>query len=257
MNKNWLIWVKETFFQEPAERALNLGCGDGCLERHGAVIDVFRQCDAFDLSPTAIEIATNKAEQLGIRQRVNYTVADIDNIHLTKDYYDVAFCAMSMHHFENLEHILREINNSLKQNSLLIVNEYIGPKRFQWTDKQLSIANEMLGLLPEKYRLDPATETMKKSIQRQTVEQMIAVDPSEAVRSSDIIPLILEQFEFVKRIDYGGTILNLLLENIILNFDETKSEDMAILNSIFYVERLLINEGILDSDFSMLVARKK
>lgn len=30
INANWFMWVKEQFFSEPVEKALSLGCGDGC-----------------------------------------------------------------------------------------------------------------------------------------------------------------------------------------------------------------------------------
>lgn len=254
---NWFLWVKENLFRKPAERALSLGCGDGCLERHGAVIDVFHKCDAFDISAPAIDIAKKKAEELRILERVNYDVADINKMRLKKYHYDVAFCSMSLHHFENLEHILKEINESLKEGGLFIVNEYIGPNRFQWTDKQFSIANELLRLLPERYRIDPSTGTIRQSINRQTVRQMVEVDPSEAVRSEDIFPLINERFHVVQKIDWGGTIINLLLEDIILNFNEDRPDDMALLNLIFHIEKLLIREGVLTSDFSLIVARKR
>ncbi|MBM4147091.1 MAG: class I SAM-dependent methyltransferase, partial [Nitrospira sp.] len=193
-DSNWFMWVKDKYFSVPAEKALSLGCGDGCLERHGAFIDVFMECDAFDISPQAIDIAKSKAKEMGILQRINYDVCDINKIILTKKHYDVIFCAMSLHHIENLEQILYEIKNALKDEGLFIINEYVGPNRFQWTKRQIEIANEVFSLLPDKYRLDPTTNEIKNIIQRFTIEHMLETDPSEAVRSADIIPLIKERF---------------------------------------------------------------
>ncbi|NWG04921.1 MAG: class I SAM-dependent methyltransferase [Syntrophaceae bacterium] len=257
MDANWFIWVKENFFFEPAERALNLGCGDGCLERHGAAINVFKYCDAFDMSPGAIEIAKAKAEELGIQERIHYEVADANQIHLKKAVYDVVFSAMALHHIENLEHVLEEIGGALKKDGLFIISEYVGPNHFQWTDEQLRVANDLLLLLPERFRIDPATGIVRNRIDRQPLSHMMAIDPSEGVRSEDIIPLIEERFRVIKRIDYGGTILNLLLNDIILNFDENQPEDMAILRLIFYIEKFLIRKKILDSDFTFMVAQKR
>jgi len=254
---NWLIWVKDTYFSNPVNRALNLGCGDGCLERHGALIDVFKECDALDISPESIKVAIMKAKELGITDRINYQVADINKMKLPDNFYDVVFCAMSMHHFGNLEHILIEIENSLKRGGLFIFNEYIGPNRFQWTDKQLRIANELLKLLPEKYRLDPTTGRNKESIERPSIDHMIAIDPSEAVRSEDIMSLTEERFDVIHKVEYGGTLLNLVLDNIIVNFDEKNPEDMAYLQSIFYVEKLVVREKVLDNNFSLIISRKK
>lgn len=254
---NWFIWVKDNFFPKPAERALSLGCGDGCLERHGALIDVFKKCDAFDISPEAVEIAKKKAEELGISEKVNYGISDINKIALKKHYYDVVFCAMSMHHFENLEHVLSEIEGSLIDGGLFIINEYIGPNRFQWYDKQLETANDIFQLLADKYRFDPTTKNIKQRIERVPVAHMLATDPSEAVRSVDIIPLIEKRFDILKRVDYGGTLVNPVLENVIVNFDEHKPEDMTILKLIFYIEKLLIQEHVLQTDFSLIISKKR
>ena len=253
---NWLIWVKDNYFPEPAETALSIGCGDGCLERHGAIINAFKKCDAFDISPGAIEIAKTKAKELNIGERVNYEIADSNGIHLKDNYYDVVFAAMALHHIENLESLFKKIASSLKKNGLFIVNEYVGPNRFQWTDTQLQIANDLLLLLPERYRIDPVTKAVISVIHRQPLELMIAVDPSEAVRSRDIIRLMEDKFKIIERIDYGGTILHLLLNDIILNFDEDRPEDMALLHLFFYFEKLLIQRKVLESDFSLIVARK-
>jgi ubiquinone/menaquinone biosynthesis C-methylase UbiE len=257
MNDNWFTWVKNTYFSRPVEKALSLGCGDGCLERHGAFVDVFKHCDAFDISPGALDIARTKAINLGIAERVCYESRDINNISLNENCYDVVFCSMSLHHFENLEHIFDEIDKSLKPCGYFIINEYVGPDRFQWTDLQLEISNDLLKLLPEEYRYDPSTRSIKNEIARNSLDHMISTDPSEAVRSSDILPLLEKRFEIVKKVDYGGTLVNLLLDNIIVNFDENKSEDLTILNQIFYIEKLLIQKKVIDSDFVMVIANKR
>jgi ubiquinone/menaquinone biosynthesis C-methylase UbiE len=253
-DKNWFLWVKETFFSEPVAQALSLGCGDGCLERDGALLNVFERCDAYDISEGAVSLARQKADEAGIGARITYRVVDINKIELPKEHYDAVFCAMSLHHIEKLEYVLGEIRGSLKSGGLLLTNEYVGPNRFQWTDEQLRIANDLLRLLPERYRRDPVTHRIKTVIPRQTVKHMIAGDPSEAVKSQDIVPLIERFFTIVRRIDYGGTILNLLLEDVILNFDEQRPEDMAILDLILYCERLLLQKGVLESDFTVIVA---
>jgi len=256
-HSNWLMWVKDTYFSEPVDRALSLGCGDGCLERHGALIDIFRECDAFDISSESIRVAQTKAIELGIHHRIHYNVADINEILLNDNHYDSVFCAMSMHHFENLEHILLEIENSLKDGGLFIFNEYVGPNHFQWTDKQLKIANELLKLLPEEYRFDRTTGRNKESIDRSSIDQMIAIDPSEAVRSEDIMSLIEARFNVIHKVEYGGTLLNLILNNIIVNFDEKIPKDMALLQLIFYIEKLLIREKVLDNNFSLIISQKR
>jgi hypothetical protein len=82
-------------------------------------------------------------------------------------------------------------------------------------------------------------------------------DPSEAIRSAEILPLIENSFDIIERVDFGGTILHYLLHGIIDNFDASKEEDITILQMLGYIEDRLIREGALSSDFTLIVARKQ
>jgi SAM-dependent methyltransferase len=160
-----------------------------------------------------------------------------------------------MHHFLNLEHIFEELRKSLKPKGLLIVNEFVGPSQFQWTDKQLIIINELLEILPERLKVDVRSGRLKVPVRKPSIESMNENDPSEAIRSSDIIPLVYKMFYVEERIDFGGTILHMLLDAIIANFNLAKEEDIAILRLLGYIEDILIKEKVISSDFTLIVAR--
>ena len=48
---NWLIDFKNSFIKDELDRGLNLGCGDGCLERHAIKLKICRNFDSLDISP--------------------------------------------------------------------------------------------------------------------------------------------------------------------------------------------------------------
>ena len=251
----WVLWVKEKYVSSRLNYGLSLGCGDGTLERHAISFDICSKFDAYDISGKSIEIAKCLSEKEGLATCINYHVADINNIILDKDKYDIIFVGMAMHHFLNLEHIFEELRKSLKPNGLLIINEFVGPSQFQWTDKQLIIINELLELLPERLKVDVRSGRLKVPVRTPSIESMNENDPSEAIRSSDIIPLVYKMFNVEERIDFGGTILHLLLDAIIANFNPAKEEDIAILRLLGYIEDILIKEKVLSSDFTLIVAR--
>ena len=163
---------------------------------------------------------------------------------------------MSLHHIENLEHIFRQIQKALKPNGLFVLNEFVGPNRFQWTKKQVDIANDLLEIIPLKYKHCKIRNEIKKTVYQPTVQSMIETDPSEAVRSEEIIDIVTSIFKIIHRQDYGGTILNILLEGIVCNFMETDENAIALLNMLFYIEKCLIQEKILPSDFTLIVCQK-
>jgi ubiquinone/menaquinone biosynthesis C-methylase UbiE len=249
---NWVEYVRKKYIKNKLNYGLNLGCGEGSLERYCILTQMCEKFDAFDLAEGAIEIAKLKANQSGISQKINYTATDINKIHLDKK-YNIAFCSASAHHFQKLEHIFDEVKKTL--NGLFILNEYIGPKQFQFTDKQLQIMNDLLKLLPSDYKRCISTGLLKQRIERISLECMNHYDPSEAIRSNEIIPRLSDRFNIIEKIDYGGTILHLLLQDIVGNFNEHIEKDVAILKLLCYIEEILIKENIIKSDFAVIIAR--
>jgi hypothetical protein len=84
---------------------------------------------------------------------------------------------------------------------------------------------------------------------------MNSVDPSEAIRSGEIVDILSSYFKIIKRRDYGGTILHLLLEGIAFNFDINNKEDIRFLNLLFEVEDCLLELDDITSDFSVIIAQ--
>ena len=80
-------------------------------------------------------------------------------------------------------------------------------------------------------------------------------DPSEAVRSRDILPLLRAHFPNVRVIETGGTILYPLLQQIAFNF-EIDPIGPPVLNLLIWLETALIKTGLLPSDFVFCVAAR-
>ena len=257
--EDWLIYIKNTYIPHKLNMGLDIGCGDGWLERRASHLGICKKFDAFDVAEGAIKIAKKEASKQGIDNFVNYEVRDINNICLEREVYDIAFTTSSAHHFKELEHIFNEVNKALKPSGFFILgNEFVGPSQFQWTDKQMGIIDDLLQILPTKYRRYISTPwKVKERGDRPSLDWMKNYDPSEAIRSADIIPILSEYCNVIEKVDFGGTILHMLLSNIVGNFDSEKEEDIAILKLICYLEETLIRERILPSDFAVIIAQKK
>ncbi|MDI6778011.1 MAG: class I SAM-dependent methyltransferase [Patescibacteria group bacterium] len=233
---------------------LSLGCGTGAGERRLQAEKVFNDLEAVDISEEAISQARESAKKEKLN--IQYRVDDINNIKLEKNKYDVIIANSSLHHIENLEYIFSEINNSLKDGGLLFVNEYVGPSQFQYTEKQVAILNEILDILTPVYRKSVTDGNLKPKFIPPTVKFMNETDPSEAVRSADIIELLESNFDVVEKKFFGGTLLHMLLQDIVGNFDTNNPKDAIVLNLIIYLEDILIRERVIQSDFVFMILKK-
>lgn len=86
---------------------------------------------------------------------------------------------------------------------------------------------------------------------------MILSDPSEAVESDKIEPLLNQYFTVVERKPYGGTILQNLLKGIAHHFTIGDSEADELLKQWCSVEDEYLRSGELPSDFVFLICRSK
>lgn len=249
-------FVKERGLNLPVESCLTLGCGAGDFERALSKYNFCLRHVACDISDEAIKKAKAKAEAEGW-SHLFYEVTDINRISLPQNAYDVVFGIHSVHHFTELEHIFSETKKALKPGGFFVLYEFVGPTKFQWTDKQLNIINSILQFLPERYCVSRKDgSTIKKKHWRPTLGEMDKIDPSEAVRSEDILKVLPSSFEVLERKALGGTILHVLLDGIAGNFDYDNPKDMRLLKMLFEIEDTFMEIGEIQSDFALVIARK-
>lgn len=256
---DWLTYVLQKYFQKPVERAISLGCGEGGLERHVLSAGAVNVFDAYDASHGAIENAKKAARDLGLLERVNYVVADLNNFKAREGAYDAVFASMSIHHIQSLESVFDEVRRALKPSGLFVMCEYIGPTKFQLHPLQHKLVNDLLRILPAHYRHviveGQVTDEVKREYRLLPLEWFEKNDPSEAVRSAEIMPVLRNYFRVIEFKSYGGTLLHCLLENIVGNFDDSKEDDRAWLDKLVYFETSLEEGGIINSDFALIVAQ--
>ncbi len=253
----WLKYACEKYLLDNGkgvERGLSIGCGSGALERQARTMGACQIMDAYDLAPEAIEEARGLAVKEGI-DGINYQARNLEDLDLPKRYYDVVFASSSIHHIKNLEGLFRQVKKGIKPGGMFIMLEYVGPSQFQFTPKAVQIINEILALLPPQYRVRSSQPAEQKTEFRVSpIEYMNATDPSEAVRAAEILPLLQRWFSIIEKRDFGGTINHMLLQDIIHNFDDGTPEGAGMLALLLFLENLLIQEKVIESDFSFIVA---
>jgi len=257
----WIDYVLAEYVKDPlpVERILSLGCGSGSLERDLARRGVFQRCDAYDIAPGAIELAKSAAAAENMAH-IHYQAADITNYPFPDACYDLAWFNGSLHHIEELDATLSSVRRALKPDGLLILNEYVGPDRFDFTDRQKGVMRACFELIPPHLRrnfdaINPNEFQLSVSIPDPVA--VSAADPSEAVRSSAILGALDQHFEVLACNDAGGTILQFLLSGIAGNFRSDDPQSIAVLNMLFAIEDTLIDVGDLSSDFVIVVAKRR
>jgi ubiquinone/menaquinone biosynthesis C-methylase UbiE len=254
--KNWLVGLVERLGIPRTGRWLSLGCGSAGTEIFASEAGLFSSLHALDASEQALVEARRAAAARGV-ENLSFARTDLNHVSLPSSTFDVAMMCMSLHHVKNLGGTLSAVRRALKPGGFLFLNEFVGPRQFQFTDLQLGIVRELLALLPERLRIDCTTGLPKTEYVRMPVEHWNVADPSEAIRSDEIVEQVGRLFETILRADYGGTILGLLLEHIVHNFRAEDEGDVSTIRLLARTEDLLIRHGVLASDYTLIAARKR
>ncbi len=145
------------------------------------------------------------------------------------------------------------VARALRPGSIFHLHEFVGPDRFQWTDPQLVLVNQYLDSLSPELRRLPSGKPKPPQI-RPTIAAMIAADPSEAVRSSEIVTVLERYFDIIEARPLGGAILHLALGDIAQNFQCDNPNHCAELQRLFDLEDHAMRDGSVASDFVVVTA---
>lgn len=256
---SWVNDVVEHFLADriPVERILSIGCGTGQLERHMAELGAFKQCDAWDVATGAIEMARRQAAEQGLRH-IHYSVCDANEVELPPGRYDAVVFHSSLHHIAALESVCENVARGLKPGGWLFLNEYVGPNVFDFTPRQKEVIRAAFDLIPRRFRRSGYLNgAVAEAASIPTPAEVAAADPSEAIRSADILDVVSHYFDVVEVNPSGGTVLQFLLHGIAGNFRPDDPESMEVLDLLIQIEETLIDVGDLRSDFAVVTARRK
>lgn len=252
-NTDFFRYFKERHPAFVHQTALSLCCGDGGFER--ALLDhgVFASITGIDLSPGRVAAARETHHLCA--DRLKFEVGDVNSGEFGTRCVDIVFAKAALHHVEHLETMTTGVCRALRVKGCLVAIDFFGPTRFQWTDAQVQAANWFLvNRIPPPLRTR-SDGSVYSEVHRPTVAEMVAIDPSEAVRSGDIMDVLTRYMDISVNIPLGGTLLNLIFfGDIINNFDASNPAHNQVLMEACQYERALLHAGVIESDFRLVVA---
>jgi SAM-dependent methyltransferase len=230
-------------------RAVSLGCGDGALERDLRRKSLCRRVLGIDLSIGALALAAARSRAPGAEgvegvEGIAYVCQDLNSLALPPRAFDAAFFHQALHHVEELESCLAEVAASLRPGGMLYLDEYVGPSRSEWRRSLLDAAEAVYQGLPRAVRR-----------RRRLALPVDWRDPSEAVRSSDILAAVAARFAIELRRDYGGTFLAVIYPHLDLSRC-SPTERAATLAAIIDAERSHLQDGG-PSYYTVVIARPR
>ncbi len=197
------------------KHGVSIGCGTAGKEMRLLAAGVVEEFDLFEISQQRIERGRRELGRRGLAGRASYFKANAFEWPV-RDYYDLVTWDHSLHHMSDVRAALAWSRDALAPGGLLVVNDYIGPNRLQWTGRDAALANGFFAMCETRY-----------GIQFQRVERgdlisrirMILKDPSEAPQSELIVQACRDVLGLELR-PIGGALLNLVASQVLAMCEE-------------------------------------
>ena len=226
-------------------KMLSLGCGCGGAERKFWETGIFSEIHGCDISDDSIKLAKEKAMEIKGGEAIYYFICDLNSDEFDNK-YDVIFSGNCSHHVERLEFFYNNVKNALNPGGIFIQAEYTGAARFQHPRILIATINFLLFLMIP-------LGLVRRSCRR----HRILADPSEAVRSDEIIPLTKSFFPDTKvHHNFPDIVLHLLYQCVKtskFHDNRKRSRRLCVLTSM--TERLITRLGLIKPNSAFLISR--
>jgi SAM-dependent methyltransferase len=236
----------------PGARIFSPGCGRADKELLLAAALPDREFVAMDITPEILTVARGEAARRGLAN-VSFFEGDFNRLALEPRSFDAVVGMGSIHHVEALEDFWASVRRALRPGGCVLAQEFVGPDRMQWNEAQQREGTRVLR------ELVPAEHKVHHDVVRPVdLATIVAFDPSEAVRSSEILPTLRASgFEVVAYAGAGCSLLQPVLMHQVQTFDAQNWEHNLRLAALFREEDRLLRAGVLADDFAMFAARPR
>lgn len=185
---------------------LSIGSGDCSFElRLARKLLKFRLdnfvIECLEVNPDKLNHGKTSVEKAGLAEYFQFTRSDLS---YWKNYkkYSMVLAYYSLHDVRNLEGLFNTVKKSLKPNGRFIIADLVGRNgQMRWPEA-LDALKPFWDELPGAYRFNRVTGTREE----QFINHDRAAGEGIGLRSQDILPLLLERFNFKFFYPYGNII---------------------------------------------------
>jgi SAM-dependent methyltransferase len=190
--------------QNETRKVLSVGAGDCTLEvrlakRLLSQIGPTFELLCYDLSEARLARGRANAVAEGLQEQVSFRVGDIRELPADEQFCGVMAHHM-LHHVQELETAFSRLAAVLHPHGRFVTMDMIGRNGHQRWPEALDILRALWRTLPMEYRYNHQT----RQCDEEFVDRNHAIRGFEGIRAQDILPLLLERFDFEAFLGYGN-----------------------------------------------------
>lgn len=208
--------------------------------------------ECLDMNPHMLQRGRELAVQEGVADVLAFVAGDFNEWRPARPYAGV-MANQSLHHVLNLEGLFDAVRSALPSEGLFVTHDIIGRNGHMRWPEALTEVQRFWQELPREYRYN-------RSLQRQEdayVNWDCSSEGFEGIRAQDILPLLLERFDFRLFIGFANVIDVFIDRAFGHNFDANGEWDRVFIDRVHAFDEAAIEARELTPTHMMAVLGRK
>lgn len=202
-------------------------------------IDDFR-IECLDINPAMLERGRQHAAAEGVADNLVFVEADFNDWRAERG-YDAIMASQSLHHVVNLEGLFDGVGRALHPSGMFVINDVIGRNGHQRWPEALDALHAFWRELPQAYRYNHLLSRHEELYENWDCSN----EGFEGIRAQDVLPLLLERFNFYRAIAFGNIIDPLVDRAFGHNFDPESEWDRDFIDRVHAFDERGFQDGTL------------
>jgi len=194
--------------------------------------------ECVELNPHMVARGQSLAQEQGVTDYMRFSNQDI--IHWQPETpYDCVIANQSLHHFVELEVLFGKIAQNLAPGGLFLSHDMIGRNGHMRWPETLEIINRVWREMPDKYKHN----RQLKRFEAEYDNWDCSSEGLEGIRAQDILPLLLERFNFKIFLAWGGIVDIFIDRGFGHNFDHKDRCDRLFIDMLHFLNMSKLHDG--------------
>lgn len=208
--------------------------------------------DCVDINQTMLDRGAALAAAEGVASHIAPMVGDFNDWRPAYRYQAV-MANQSLHHVMQLENLFAAVERNLETGGRFITSDMIGRNGHMRWPEALQIVREYWQELPEAYRYNVQLRRMEEEF----IDWDCSVEGFEGIRSQDILPLLVERFDFEFFLGFGNIVDPFVDRSFGPHFDAQSEKDRQFIDRVHLRDEEEIASGRIKPTHMMAVLRHR
>ncbi len=239
-------------------RFASLGAGNCDTEVRVAKLLVARGLSDFtieclDINEAMLERGRHLALENGLADQVTTSLVDFNSWTPASDAYAAIMANQSLHHVMHLERLFSAVSQGLAPDGRFMTSDIIGRNGHMRWPEALDIVQEFWNELPASYRWNVQLQRHEEQFGNWDCSN----EGFEGISAEDILPLLVEHFDFELFLPYGNLIDPFIDRSFGPNFDAEAAWDRDFIDRVHARDEFEMAKGAITPTHIIAVMRQR